>query len=442
MTAYYLYSGATGTGTGLSKTNAFTDIATAASTIAAGDDLYVSSAHNEATTNSPQFPGTYASPNRILCVNFAGSTPPVAADITTGALINIPSGFWGINGCFYCYGLQFYSVAAFQFLNICGGPANSQTYDTSIFRLGTFVSLLFGQGPGGSETSKVRWINCTEILDGSNGPCDLHNDAGIIFEWIGGSVTGTVNSTFFSENGNNGQAPNFISLTGVDFSLWTSGNTIFDTFNAVVVAQMVDCRLASGVTVSAQQTNPGVTIDLICSDSGATNYRCERYGYGGILTTETTNILTGGAALPGSGQAYSQKIVTDSNANMTFPFIGFAWPEFYVGSTGSSISQEFDVLTDNVTLTNANCWIEMVYLGNASYPLGSRLSTAPATVLTTPTNLTTSTASWVTTGITTPVKQKIIATWTPQLKGLYYPVLKVGIASTTIWFNPPSAKAA
>jgi hypothetical protein len=124
-----------------------------------------------------------------------------------------------------------------------------------------------------------------------------------------------------------------------------------------------------------------------------------------------------------------------------FPFESFPMGEFYAGATGSPVSQTFELLTDNVTLNNNDAWIEYSYLGSSSTPLGTFSTTAPD-ILATGSALTTSTATWTTTGLTTPVTQKIVITFTPQLKGVYSAKLKVAKASTTLWLNPPAGKAA
>ena len=55
-------------------------------------------------------------------------------------------------------------------------------------------------------------------------------------------------------------------------------------------------------------------------------------------------------------------------------------------------------------------------------------SSAPADPLAAAANITTSTATWTTTGLTTPVKQKIAITFTPQMKGYFRIVFKVAKA--------------
>ena len=82
MTIYYVYSGAAGSNNGSSWTNAFTSLTTAFATEAAGDTLYVAHDHSESsgTALTLTSSGTISSPTKIVCVNRAGSVPPVSAD--------------------------------------------------------------------------------------------------------------------------------------------------------------------------------------------------------------------------------------------------------------------------------------------------------------------------------------------------------------------------
>lgn len=100
-----------------------------------------------------------------------------------------------------------------------------------------------------------------------------------------------------------------------------------------------------------------------------------------------------------------------------------------------------EVITDNVTLTDGECWLEIQYLGTSGVPLGSFLSDAKADVLATAANQTTSSETWTTTGLTTPVKQYLRVTFTPQEKGFVHAVVKLAKASTTVYVCPKLALA-
>ena len=94
MANRYVWSGATGTATGASWANAHTTIQSAIAAGAAGDTYFVAHDHAQTAASSISISpnGSQGSPDRFICVNRAGSVPPVAADLrdtasvtTTGA---------------------------------------------------------------------------------------------------------------------------------------------------------------------------------------------------------------------------------------------------------------------------------------------------------------------------------------------------------------------
>src|SRR5580765_5589876 len=82
MAIYYVWSGATGTGTGATWANAFTNLTAAFVTEAAGDTLYVAHDHAETSASAVTLTssGTATNWTRVVCVNRAGTVPPVSAD--------------------------------------------------------------------------------------------------------------------------------------------------------------------------------------------------------------------------------------------------------------------------------------------------------------------------------------------------------------------------
>src|SRR4029077_3773558 len=89
MAVYYVYSGAGGSNNGSSWANAFTTLTTAFATEVAGDTLYVAHDHAESTGSAVTLTssGSLTAITTIVCVNRAGSVPPVAADRRTTAQV-------------------------------------------------------------------------------------------------------------------------------------------------------------------------------------------------------------------------------------------------------------------------------------------------------------------------------------------------------------------
>jgi hypothetical protein len=107
-------------------------------------------------------------------------------------------------------------------------------------------------------------------------------------------------------------------------------------------------------------------------------------------------------------------------------------------TTNSAITLTIPIITDNVTLTDAQAWLEVEYQASNTSPLGTLVSTRVSDpIFGTAVNVASDTTStWTTTGLTTPVKQKLSATITPQAIGLIRVYLVVAKPSTTVYYDP------
>jgi hypothetical protein len=433
MANRYVYSGAAGTGTGADWTNAHTTLAAAITASTAGDTFFVAHDHNETTAASVTltFKGSAATPDRVLCVNRAGSVPPVDAD-----LVSAPSGQVEatgtstllVNGSFRCHGIIWRARAtstAAQ-LSICLGSGNVQRHEKCQFVLSTTSTssrITFGADPA----------TCTIV------------DANLLFSATGQQVVVT-GLTIIGSNGTtlvngSGSIPTtlFTSLTrpfvvrGADLSNLGSGKTITAAPARNSTTQLINCKLNSAVTISSASASPDRILDVIGCHSTTNAERNERYHFCGTLTTETTIVRTGGAtdgAIP-----FSHKVVSNSSNRFDFPFEAFdgaIWND----ATGSAKTLTVHVITDNVTLTDADIWLEVEYLGSGAAPISALATDSAATVLTAGANQAASTETWTTTGLTTPVKQKLDVTFTPQMAGAIRWRVKLAKASTTVYICP------
>lgn len=169
-------------------------------------------------------------------------------------------------------------------------------------------------------------------------------------------------------------------------------------------------------------------------DATDTNYRLWEETYAGSTKQETTVVRTGGAS--DGTTPLSWRLA--SNTLAEYPTLVHESPEIvrWNETIGSAITATIEILTDNVTLTDAECWLEVQYLGTSGFPLSLFISDAKADILATAANQTTSTEAWTTTGIGTPVKQKLSVTFTPQEKGFIHAVVKLAKPSTTVYVDP------
>ena len=170
-------------------------------------------------------------------------------------------------------------------------------------------------------------------------------------------------------------------------------------------------------------------------DSGDTNYRIWVKEYTAELVQETTIVLTGGTS--DGATPLSWKVMTTANCN--FVSGRFQSPEIFKWNevTGSPITATVEILHDSLTALNDDeAWLEIQYLGTSGYPLGSFASDAKTDVLATAAAQASSSATWTTTGLTNPNKQKLSVTVTPRDKGYIHAKVCFGKANYTVYVDP------
>lgn len=437
MADYYVYSGAAGSNNGSSWANAFTTLKAAMeSPRVAGDRFFV--AHDHAETNTSALlitsPGTATNPQIVLCVNRAGSVPPVSADLQNkaGSVARTSTGSIQLEGCFYMEGMI---IDAANGINIGQNGPSLHIFKNCWLKHGTTSgNLIFGPTSSAPVGELVRLINSD--IDFGNASAGIIVRGGFRFEWFGGVLTGTGPNNLFG-NGGNTINPGSADVRNVDLSAIGASKYLVNAANAA--ASLGDyrferCRLSAslgGVMTNSIGDEGATRIDLVCCDSGANNYREEHYRYGGSVVQETTIVHSGGAS--DGTTSKSHKMVSSSGCSKYFPLQG---PDIimWLDSTGSK-TFTLELVTDNVTLKDSEFGLELEYLGNASYPLGT-LTTTRADVLSTGSNLTSSSETWTTTGLATPTKQKVSKTVTVNLKGFYRIRPVLAKASTTVYVDP------
>jgi hypothetical protein len=188
--------------------------------------------------------------------------------------------------------------------------------------------------------------------------------------------------------------------------------------------------------VSGTVANPDLLdVQVVNCDSADTNYRFYRQRYEGVEQHETTIVRTGGAS--DGVTTISRKIVTTANTTKHTPYRSQP-TQFWNTTVGSSVSLAVPIVTDNVTLTDAEAWLEVEYLGTSGVPLGLLASDRVSDPeFGTPANQATDGSStWTTTGLGTPVQQTLGVSVTPQEIGLIRVYVCVAKASTTLYYDP------
>ena len=420
------------------------DLAGAATVDTAGDTIYVSDNHAESTAAgiTLAFAGTQASPTKILCVDDSAEPPTALA--TTGTVTTTGASSIGITGHLYCYGLTFSAGNGFNnaSFSMGTGAGDIQTYEKCKFRMpatGSSASntLRIGSESTSQNTSHITWKNCSVKFGG-------HSAEGIKLsggdlEWMGGSYesgASTTHSVFTTGNVAGGRS-GIAKVSGVDFSAMPTANNLVSVGGELRYDVIFrNCKLPaswSGSLTTGTKT-PGTRVEMHNCDNADTNYRLWVEDYWGSIKHETTIVRTGGAS--DGTTTLSWKMV--SIADTEYPYSQLNSPDIAIwnDTTGSSKTVTVEVITDNVTLNDDECWLEVMYLGTSGYPLGTWITDCKTDVMATAAAQTSSSETWTTTGLTTPVKQKLAVTFTPQEKGYIIARVALAKASTTVYVDP------
>jgi len=435
MAVYYVWSGATGTGTGASWANAFTTLTAAFSGHAPGDTYYVAHDHSEATAINVTLTsiGTVSNPTKVVCVDRAGSVPPVSADRRSTAQIATTSNSQlSFAGYAHYDGIIFVAGNSTGAANIITNGTNGawQRYDNCSFRLGSTGAGSIQVGAGGLILGSYTEFNNTTVSFSAisqtitvAGALRWRNTASAL---IGAQVP-TVLFTPISGRGG------YVECIGVDLSAAGSGKTLAGALQAAQASTFgfIDCKLNASVTKSAVPLSHGSPeVDFIRCGSSGINYPVFRHRMSGTLNEELTVIRTGGASDGTTGIAW--KIDTTANCNYSMPF---ECPPIAIWNAvdGSAVTATVEGIWGGGAVPNDDdVWLDVEYLGDNSSPQGSFVNDGKADLLTTAAGQTSSSAAWG--GSTT--KFKLAATFTPQQPGWIYGRVKCAKASSTFYIDP------
>jgi hypothetical protein len=400
------------------------------------DRFFISSDHSETQSSSIFYGGIFGTSfgtTQYLCVNRAGSTPPVAADLATGATISVGSGNNLLIENFsnsYHYGITYAQTGTNHiiagnsgtksiYLSNCQLYLNTSTTSSRI-QPATAATLIL-------DNSTVRFGSTSQSIGGNIGPVPFD------VYWFNtpSAIAGaTIPTILFQPL----SIPLLVTCRGVDLSAITSNlyqNGSSSSYGGKVLLD--SCKIASGVTrySSTNVANTRDAVELVnCYDG--TNILSERYQSAGSVTTEFTITLSSGAT--DNVGTFSHKMVTGSNVDkFVQPLEGF-WMDLNYTTTGSSKTATVEIIS-STTLNNDEIALYLQYEGTSSSSVASFANSLPTTVLTSASAVTSSTASW-NAQPGSPVKQKLQVTFTPQQAGRLRGQVRLGKASTTVYYNP------
>lgn len=403
----------------------------------AGGKCYASQSHAQTTAGAVTLAsaGSYDNPTYVVCGNDAADPPTAAA--TTATVTNSSTGGFTFTGSAYYRGVTFQCTAAVTTdFKLNNGTAKAR----SVF---DNCSLISTQGSAGTFNFGLASANSRATIDLIDTNVKLPNStsSGLNIynarvHWHGGALQSQTNLPTTLIIPQNGYGCD-VELLNVDLSVLGSGKSLVSAANEPSVSRIVfrDCKLGSGVSlVSATPAVATMRVEAFNCDSGDTNYRLWIEDFAGTITDETTLVMTGGAT--DGTTPISWKMA--SNANTSELVAPLASPEMAIWNetTGSSKTVTVEILHDSATnLTDAEVWLEVSYLGTSGFPLGSTVSDHRADILTTAADQTASSATWTTTGMTNPNKQKLSVSFTPQEKGNFTGRVVLAKASKTIYVN-------
>ena len=375
--------GAVGNFTGGQAPHARLASACASTWFAAGNTIYVGDNHAESQTTAISLSpaGTVATVGKWICHNHSGSYPPAAGDITTGATISttgaVAISFIMSSGGFYLYGLAFKVGVGQSSGNLNITPSSCSFYaDHCSFELantGASAAINITSGTPAAIT-----FNNTTVKFGATGQAVAMNSSQFIWQNTGQVLVSgsSVPTNFISTGGNNAfsavlEALDLSQLTG---SLVTA--SVSPTFGQLLIK---DCKLNGSATVGTPFAS-GIAVQLVRCDSSTASYKSARYAYEGTETTETSITRVGGAADP-TGQAQSRKIVTTANSQWLRPFKAEPYA-IWNPTTGANVTVTVYGTINSASLpNNDDIWLEVEYLGSASFPIGTMVTTTKATLL-------------------------------------------------------------
>jgi hypothetical protein len=253
----YVWSGATGAGTGADWANAMTTLAAAlgagnAST-GPGTIAYVAHDHVESSgsTKAVNSWGLITNPTKAVCVNRAGSVPPVPADRrataqvkTTGSFGMTFSGNTHFDGIIFIAG----DAAGTANMDIHTTGGNWARFDNCSLRLGGSAAGNLIRAPQSTSIHGAHIeLNNTTVSFANAGQSILLYDT---FRWTStpNAVLGTLPTTLFTVAAGGSQE---VDCIGVDLSALTGtlvGGTSAGTWTGAGNFRFLDCKLNAAVT--------------------------------------------------------------------------------------------------------------------------------------------------------------------------------------------------
>lgn len=438
MTTYYVWSGAGGTNSGTSWTDAYTTYGSAVTAATAdGDIIKVHYTHTEELSATTTY--SFTNNVRTVSVDKDSSDALTAMGAThwlgsssTNITINFRSStnknqfFHGItvrNGTLVAGNLNI--VLSYD------DNAHQEYEDCYIWNAsaGSSALIIVGNGASGAvDQSFTRFKNCTIRFSRDSQVLSIGGHVQI----EGGSLSsaGTIPLVFAKAN----RAASVLDVTGFDASALASNTLIGTSTDHKLIAKFSQCKLGTSMVPLATQTptnRAGSEVSLFDCNSGDTHGIFGYYNALGSVVSDTGIYFTAGAA------AQSWKIVTAASCSVYAPF-ETPWIDLY-NTTLSAQSPYIEILRDGsaTAYQDDEVWIDVMAKTVGASPISS-LTTDRVTPLGTPANQAAGAGlgSWTGEAGTAWSGKCAVASLTPAENGHIRARIAVGEPSITVYADP------
>lgn len=439
-----IYVRSTGSNTSPYSTwaTAATTFSTAVTQAAAGDNIFIDSTHTESYGGNTTWvlPTSASSPVKVMSVNGSGDPEPPTA-LLAGAQVG---GRTAANANFIWYGNARFHGITFEGGGGTGSnndlvmgsnaAASTMTFENCIFRLVSTdneVVIRIGSGSAsGNEASTYTMIDCTadfghiaQIIQLGYGRQHLVN--------LAIDATSSVITTLFK--GLAGiPCDALIEASDLSGVAWTNFLDQSANTNGRVCA--FNCKMpASFVPSIGTIAGPAaISLELVnCSDAN-TNYEYFYKDYAGTIETETTIILNSGDGTT----ITSWEMTTTANASLASPLVSPLLNSVWNTDVTNLFELEVEVVNDGATLTDTEIYLLPQALRDTTSSLGTvDYDDRGPMFLGSSSNQQTTTPNWITTGLTTPIRQRLSATTRAYKEGLITGRVYLTKASETVYVN-------
>jgi len=406
-----------------------------AAVVAAGDKVWCDSGQSETDGTAQSLSaGTLASPIWVVggTPNLVSGTGLTAVSTSPGYSISTTTtASITLNGFLFLDGLSINAGSGSSTANIIlGNNTDHQiTMRDSLLILGnTSVSSLIQLGTTSSASlPRIVWQNTQVKFGNASQSVRIQS---CLFDWRGGGIASgsSAATTLLSPSAGRGAV---VKLSSLDLSLLASTFNFMNSANAVGDLTVVGCTLPASWSgaLLAGTVGSGIRARLHNCDTANNGYiRFIEQDTFGISTQETATVISGhGDDL----SDWSEKIVTTGNAQ--YPLFGFVGVARSLPNTATSGTKTLSVeITSDSTLTNGQIALRARVMGSTGSPIYTNVTSEVTDVITTPSTLTTSGATWAN-GKTN--KYTLSVSLAPRVVGEILWEVVVFAASTTVYVD-------